>query len=197
MFCALQHRVRGPLQPHDRGKGCSGSHCIAVRRDAREGAGMAGAADHAGRAVCRGRDSRSGRAPHRSGIDGETRSVRRGGKQGRCGGTLAAGIVSKSPPDGYTVFFSTIAHTIAPSLYKSLPYDFEKDLEPVTIAAKVPNILIVNPSVPAKTVGELISWIKANPGKVNFGSAGLGSTEHMSGEMFRCEPRRRHRACSL
>lgn len=101
------------------------------------------------------------------------------------GGTLAAGLVAKAPADGYTVFLATVAHTMAPGLYKSLPYDFEKDFEPVTLAAQVPNVLIVHPSVPAKTVGELIAYIKANPGKVNFGSAGPGSTEHMSGELFR------------
>jgi len=101
------------------------------------------------------------------------------------GGTLAAGIAAKAAPDGYTVFLATVAHTMAPGLYKSLPYDFEKDFDPVTLAAQVPNVLIVHPSVPAKTVSELIAYIKANPGKVNFGSAGPGSTEHMSGELFR------------
>lgn len=101
------------------------------------------------------------------------------------GGTLAAGMAAKAVPDGYTIFLATVAHTMAPGLYKSLPYDFEKDFEPITLAAQVPNVLIVNPSVPAKTVGELIAYIKANPGKINFGSAGPGSTEHMSGELFR------------
>lgn len=101
------------------------------------------------------------------------------------GGTLAAGVVAKAVPDGYTIFLATVAHTMAPGLYKSLPYDFEKDFEPITLAAQVPNVLIVHPSVPAKTVGELIAYIKANPGKINFGSAGPGSTEHMSGELFR------------
>ncbi len=101
------------------------------------------------------------------------------------GGTLAAGIAAKAAPDGYTIFLATVAHTMAPGLYKSLPYDFEKDFDPVTLAAQVPNVLIVHPSVPAKAVSELIAYIKANPGKVNFGSAGPGSTEHMSGELFR------------
>jgi tripartite-type tricarboxylate transporter receptor subunit TctC len=101
------------------------------------------------------------------------------------GGTLAAGLAAKAPADGYTLFLATVAHTMAPGLYKSLPYDFEKDFEPVTLAAQVPNVLIVNPAVPAKSVGELVAYIKANPGKVNFGSAGPGSTEHMSGELFR------------
>ncbi|WP_315835022.1 tripartite tricarboxylate transporter substrate binding protein [Bradyrhizobium prioriisuperbiae] len=101
------------------------------------------------------------------------------------GGTLAAAAVAKAPADGYTIFLATVAHTMAPGLYKSLPYNFEKDFEPITIAAQVPNILIVNPALPAKSVDELMAYINANPGKVNYGSAGPGSTEHMSGELFR------------
>jgi tripartite-type tricarboxylate transporter receptor subunit TctC len=101
------------------------------------------------------------------------------------GGTLAAAAVAKAPADGYTIFLATVAHTMAPGLYKSLPYNFEQDFEPITLAAQVPNVLIVNPDLPVKSVAELIGYIKANPGKVNFGSAGPGSTEHMSGELFR------------
>src|SRR3984893_9078172 len=101
------------------------------------------------------------------------------------GGTIGAGVVAKSAPDGYTMFLATIAHTIAPGIYKSLPYDFVKDFDPITLVGEVPNVLIVNPSVPAKTPAELITYIKANPGKVNFGSAGPGSVEHLSGELFR------------
>jgi tripartite-type tricarboxylate transporter receptor subunit TctC len=101
------------------------------------------------------------------------------------GGTLGANVAAHSPADGSTFFLATIAHAIAPSLYKSLPYDFEKDLDPVGLVATTPNVLIVNNSVPAKTVPELIAYIKKNPGKVNFGSAGPGSTEHLAGELFR------------
>src|SRR4051812_17784097 len=101
------------------------------------------------------------------------------------GGTLGAGIAARAPADGYTFFLATIAHAIAPGLYKSLPYDFEKDLDPVGLLATVPNVLIVHPSVPAHNVAELIAYIKANPGKVNYGSAGPGSTEHLAGELFR------------
>jgi tripartite-type tricarboxylate transporter receptor subunit TctC len=104
---------------------------------------------------------------------------------GGAGGTLGAGNAAKAPADGYTVFLATVAHTMAPGIYRKLSYDFEKDFDPVTIAASVPNILIVNPSVPAKSVPELIAYIKANPGKVSYGSAGVGSTEHMSGALFR------------
>ena len=101
------------------------------------------------------------------------------------GGTLGAAVAAKAPADGYTLFTATVAHTMAPGLYKKLAYDFEADFEPITITAFTPNILIVHPSVPAGSLKELIAYIKAHPGKVNYGSAGSGSTEHMSGELFR------------
>jgi tripartite-type tricarboxylate transporter receptor subunit TctC len=101
------------------------------------------------------------------------------------GGTLGAGAAAKAAPDGYTLFLATIAHTIAPGIYRNLSYDFERDFDPITVVAEVPNVLIVNPRVPAKTTAELVAYIKASPGKVNFGSAGPGSVEHLSGELFR------------
>lgn len=101
------------------------------------------------------------------------------------GGTVGAALAAKSPPDGYTFFMTTVAHTMAPGLYKTLPYDFSKDLDPIGLVALTPNVLLVNPSVPVNSVAELIAYIKANPGKVNYGSAGKGSTEHLSGELFR------------
>ncbi len=101
------------------------------------------------------------------------------------GGNLGAGLVAKSPADGYTLFMATVAHTMAPGLYKSLPYDFTKDFDPVAMVAYTPNVLLVNPSIPVKTVAELVAYIKAHPHAVSYGSAGVGSTEHLSGEMFR------------
>jgi len=101
------------------------------------------------------------------------------------GGTLGAGLVAKAAPDGYTLFMATIAHTIAPGIYKSLSYDFQRDLDPVAQIASTPNVLIVNPDLPVRNVAELVAYAKANPGKLNFGSAGIGSTEHLSGELFR------------
>jgi len=101
------------------------------------------------------------------------------------GGTLGAGIVAKAAPDGYTLFMATIAHTIAPGIYKSLSYDFQRDLDPVALIASTPNVLIVNADLPVGNVAELIAYARANPGKLNFGSAGIGSTEHLSGELFR------------
>jgi tripartite-type tricarboxylate transporter receptor subunit TctC len=105
--------------------------------------------------------------------------------RGGAGGTVGATIASKAPADGYALFLATIAHSIAPGLYKHLAYDFQRDFDPVALVASTPNVLIVNEKVPAKTVAELVTYIKANPGKVNFGSAGNGSTEHISGELFR------------
>ncbi len=101
------------------------------------------------------------------------------------GGTLGAGVVSKAPADGYTFLVATVAHTMAPGIYKTLPYDFSKDLDPVGFIALTPNVLLVNQSIPVKSVAELITYIKAHPGTVNYGSAGTGSTEHLSGELFR------------
>jgi len=101
------------------------------------------------------------------------------------GGTVGAGFAARAAADGSTFFLATIAHAIAPGLYKSLPYDFEKDLDPVGLVATTPNVLIVHPSLPVHNVGELVAYIKAHPGQVNFGSAGPGSTEHLAGELFR------------
>jgi tripartite-type tricarboxylate transporter receptor subunit TctC len=104
---------------------------------------------------------------------------------GGAGGTLGAANASRATPDGYTLFMATVAHTMAPGIYKKLAYNFETDFDPITIVATVPNILIVNPSVPAKTVAELIAYLKSKPGQISYGSAGIGSTEHMSAELFR------------
>lgn len=101
------------------------------------------------------------------------------------GGTIGAAYVARSHPDGYTIFLATIAHTIAPSTYDKLSYDFQKDFEPITIVASSPNLLIVNNNLPVKSVTELIDYAKKNPGKLNFGSAGIGSTEHLAGELFK------------
>ena len=101
------------------------------------------------------------------------------------GGTLGAGYAARAHPDGYTIFLATIAHTIAPAIYQHLPYNFEKDFDPVTVVASVPNILIVNKKLPVNSVQELVDYAKKNPGLVNFGSAGIGSTEDMAGEMFK------------
>ncbi len=101
------------------------------------------------------------------------------------GGTIGAALAAKAAPNGYTFFFATVAHTMVPGLYKKLPYDFEADFEPIALAAFTPNIVIVNPTVPVSSVKDLVAYINAHPGSVNYGSAGRGSTSHLSGELFR------------
>lgn len=101
------------------------------------------------------------------------------------GGTVGAAMAARATADGYTYLLATVAHTMAPGIYKTLPYDFSKELDPVGLVALTPNILIVNQAMPVKSVAELVTYIKAHPGTVNFGSAGNGSTEHLSGELFR------------
>ncbi len=100
------------------------------------------------------------------------------------GATIASDYVAKAAPDGYTLFMSTIANTINTTLYKRLSFDFERDFAPVSLVATVPNVLVVNPDVPAKTVKEFIALAKSKPGEINFGSSGSGSSVHLSGELF-------------
>lgn len=100
------------------------------------------------------------------------------------GGTVGAAIVARAQPDGYTLLVGAVHHTVAVSAYKKLSYDLDKDLIPVTGLAYVPDVLLVNPKVPAKTLSEFIAYCKANPGKVDYGSSGLGKTRHLAGEIF-------------
>ena len=100
------------------------------------------------------------------------------------GATLGADYVAKSKPDGYTLLVGAVHHTIAPSVYKKLSYDFQKDLAPITEIAMVPNVLVVNASTPAKTVAELVALLKAQPGKHNYGSNGNGTAQHLIGTQF-------------
>ena len=102
------------------------------------------------------------------------------------GGNIGADIVAKSPADGYTILMGAVAtHAINPTLYKSIPYDPIKDFAPVTQVASTPNVLVVNPALPAKDVKELIAHAKANPGKLSFGSGSIGSAGHLAGELFK------------
>ena len=106
----------------------------------------------------------------------------RAGAGGNIGGALAA----KAKPDGYTLFMGTVGtHAINESLYKKMPFNPIKDFAPLTRVANVPNLLVANPNQPFKTVKELIAYAKANPGKVNYGSSGSGSSIHLSGDLFK------------
>jgi tripartite-type tricarboxylate transporter receptor subunit TctC len=100
------------------------------------------------------------------------------------GATLGADFVAKSKPDGHTFLMGAVHHTIATSVYKKLPYDFQKDLAPVSIVALVPNVLAVNPAVPAKNVAELTALAKSQPGKLTYGSNGNGTGQHLIGAQF-------------
>jgi len=102
------------------------------------------------------------------------------------GGNIGADAVAKSPPDGYTILMGAVAtHAINPTLYANIPYDAARDFIAVTQVASTPNVLVVNPSVPASNVKEFIAYAKANPGKLNFGSGSTGSAGHLAGELFK------------
>jgi tripartite-type tricarboxylate transporter receptor subunit TctC len=100
-------------------------------------------------------------------------------------GIIGSEQVARSNPDGSTLLLTATHHVINPSLNKKLPYDTQRDLEPAALVASAPNALVVHPSVPAKTVAELIALAKKEPGKLNFGSAGVGGANHLSGELFK------------
>ncbi len=101
------------------------------------------------------------------------------------GGNIGADLVAKSAPDGYTLLMGAVAtQAINPALYSKIPYDPIKDFTAVALVAQVPNILVVNPSVPAKSVKELIALARAKPGSLNFASGSTGSTGHLAGELF-------------
>jgi tripartite-type tricarboxylate transporter receptor subunit TctC len=105
--------------------------------------------------------------------------------RGGAAGNLGTDIVAKSPADGYTILFTLSSHTINPKLYEKLPFDVERDFVPVSLVAMIPQILVVNPSVPITSIKELIAYAKANPGKLNYASVGIGSPAHIAGELFK------------
>ena len=100
------------------------------------------------------------------------------------GATVGADYVAKAKPDGYTLLVGAVHHTIASSVYKKLPYDFQKDLAPITTIALVPNVLVVNASTSAKNVAELVALLKTKPGQYNYGSNGNGTAQHLIGTQF-------------
>src|SRR3990167_2962842 len=106
--------------------------------------------------------------------------------RGGAGGTLGASIAAKAQPDGYTLFMGAVHHTIAPSMYPKLDYDIEKDLVPLILVASVPQVLVVN----TKQYGGMdfkafLAQVKSRPGKLNYGSAGAGTSHHLAGELFK------------
>lgn len=102
------------------------------------------------------------------------------------GGTVGASQASKASPDGYTFFVGAAHHAIAPALYPNLDYNLEKDFIPVALIARPPQVIVVNPDkVAAKTLADFVAYLKANPDKLNYGSAGAGTTHHLAGELFK------------
>ena len=103
------------------------------------------------------------------------------------GGNIGAGVAARAAPDGYSLMLTSQVTVINPHLYKSVPYDPDKDFVPVTRIATSPNVLVVHPSVPVKTVKELVDLIKASPGKYTIANPGTGTPPHLSGELFKLE----------
>ena len=104
---------------------------------------------------------------------------------GGAAGTLGAAAAARATPDGYTFFVGAIHHTIGEALYPNRGYKLEQDFVPITVFAYVPHVLVVHPKLGFKTVDDLVKYAKANPGKLNFGSAGSGASHHIAGELFK------------
>ena len=107
--------------------------------------------------------------------------------RGGADGTVGAGIAARAAPDGYTFFMGAVHHAIAPAMYPKLDYDLEKDFVPLALLANVPQVLVVNPkNVPGDYKG-FLARVKASPGKLNYGSAGAGTSHHLAGELFKLQ----------
>jgi tripartite-type tricarboxylate transporter receptor subunit TctC len=105
--------------------------------------------------------------------------------RGGAGGTIGEAVAAKADPDGYTILYDATAFSVNPSLYQKLPFDYGKDFQPVFLASLVANLLVVNPSVPAKYVADVIALAKATPDGLDFASSGNGTVQHLCLEMFR------------
>jgi tripartite-type tricarboxylate transporter receptor subunit TctC len=104
--------------------------------------------------------------------------------RGGAGGSLGTDLVAKAPADGYTVLFTLNSHTVNPAIYAKLPFDTQKDFEPVGLVASLPQLLAVNPQVPFANVAELLAAAKAKPGELSYASVGVGSPGHLAGELL-------------
>jgi tripartite-type tricarboxylate transporter receptor subunit TctC len=105
--------------------------------------------------------------------------------QAGAGGNLGMGAAARAAPDGYTIAVVSTSFVVNPSLYSKIPYDPYQDFSPISLAAVSPNVLVIHPSIPANHVKELIAFLKANPGKYSFAHSGVGTTPHLSAEMFK------------
>ena len=105
--------------------------------------------------------------------------------KGGAGGSIGSALVAKAPPDGYTLVLGTVStHAINPALYAKLPFNVETDFEPISPIVRLPNLLVINNKLPVNTVAELVAYLKANDGKMNYGSGGNGTSGHLSTVMF-------------
>jgi tripartite-type tricarboxylate transporter receptor subunit TctC len=98
---------------------------------------------------------------------------------------LAAKLAAEAPGDGYTLLFMSVAHIMSKPVYKNLGYDIERDLTPITVVSSVPNVLVTNPALPARTVKDVIALARAKPGELTYATSGVGSPEHFAGELFK------------
>lgn len=105
--------------------------------------------------------------------------------RGGAGGTIGEAVIAKADPDGYYILHDATAFSVNTALYPTLPFDYQKDFEPVALVSLVPNILVVTPSVPVNSVAEMIAYAKAQPGGIDIASSGNGTLQHLSLEMFR------------
>jgi tripartite-type tricarboxylate transporter receptor subunit TctC len=105
--------------------------------------------------------------------------------RGGAGTTIGTDIVAKAKPDGYTLLFATIAHSVNPNLYAKLPYDSKKDFEPIALVSTNPFVLVTSPAVGVRNLQELLVLLRKNPGQLSYGSAGNGSAMHLAGELFK------------
>jgi tripartite-type tricarboxylate transporter receptor subunit TctC len=105
--------------------------------------------------------------------------------RGGAGGTVGAGIAAKAAPEGYTLFMGAVHHAIAPSMYAKLDYDIEKDFVPLALIASVPQVLVVNPKLVPGDFKAFLAQVRKNPGRLNYGSAGGGTSHHLAGELFK------------
>jgi len=102
------------------------------------------------------------------------------------GGNIAAQQIATAPPDGYTIHLTSVGPmTVAPAMVKNLPYDPKKDIAPITMGMVFPNVFVIHPGVPARTIPEFVALAKAKPGQLNYGSSGIGGAGHLSGELFK------------
>jgi tripartite-type tricarboxylate transporter receptor subunit TctC len=105
--------------------------------------------------------------------------------KGGAGGTVGAGIASRAPADGYTLFMGAVHHAIAPAMYPKLDYDIEKDFVPLALIANVPQVLVVNPKSVTGDFKAFLAQVRSSPGRLNYGSAGTGTSHHLAGELFK------------